>query len=411
MELAKPFEISKEVVAKAYRKVKANKGAAGVDGETIEAFDRNLKNNLYKVWNRMSSGTYFPPAVRRVEIQKKQGGKRTLGIPTVADRVAQEVVKKYLEPKLEKIFHEDSYGYRPNKSAHEAIGKTRQRCWQREWVLDLDISKFFDTIDHELLMRAIRHQKPEKWVILYVERWLKAPEETREGKVRTRDKGTPQGGVISPMLANLYLHYAFDKWMEREHKGVKFERYADDIIIHCEGEAETKGLKEEIEERLEKCGLSLNERKTKIVNCRGKKRSREYEDRFDYLGYTFRVRSTKKKGGRIFGGFNPAVSERAKKEMRKVIKAWKLHTRTTGEIADIAKAINPTMRGWINYYGKYHKSELRKVFRILNWRLAKWAKRKYKRLRGNWREAIQWLKGVYVREKELFAHWQINIQP
>ncbi len=230
LDKAKPFSISKREVWEAFKRVKVNQGGAGVDGQTIAEFEGDLSNNLYKLWNRMSSGSYFPPPVRRVEIPKGDGGNRPLGIPTVSDRVAQMVVKRYLEPKLEEHFHEDSYGYRPLKSAIEAVGVARERCWRNDWVLDLDIKGFFDNIDHDLLMSAVQRHTDCKWVLLYLERWLKAPVQLADGRLVEREKGTPQGGVISPLLANLFLHYAFDEWMRRKCPSIRFERYADDMI-------------------------------------------------------------------------------------------------------------------------------------------------------------------------------------
>jgi RNA-directed DNA polymerase len=214
----------------AWKSVKANKGTHGIDEESIEDFEKNLKGNLYKIWNRMSSGTYFPPPVMAVEIPKSDGRIRMLGIPTVSDRVAQAVVKKYLEPIVEPKFHEDSYGYRPGKSALDAVGVTRKRCWRKDWVIDLDIKGFFDNLDHDLMMKAVRFHSQEKWIHLYVERWLKAAIQHKDGDPVQRDKGTPQGGIVSPLLANIFMHHAFDRWLLRHFPGVKFERFADDGV-------------------------------------------------------------------------------------------------------------------------------------------------------------------------------------
>ena len=228
MDKTKPFHIPKRAVWEAYQRVKANRGAAGVDDQSIEVFEKDLKNNLYKLWNRLSSGSYFPPPVKRVEIDKRGGGTRPLGIPTVADRMAQAVVKAHLEPELEKQFHPDSYGYRPGKSALDAVGRARERCWCNDWVLDLDIRAFFDSISHDLLLRAVRKHTDCAWVLLYIERWLKAPVQLEDGTLEPREKGTPQGSVVSPLLANLFLHYAFDRWMAIHQPSISFERYADD---------------------------------------------------------------------------------------------------------------------------------------------------------------------------------------
>ena len=225
----KSFQIPKQLVWEAYRRVRAKKGAAGVDGQSIADFEEDLRNNLYRIWNRMSSGTYFPPPVKAVEIPKPHGaGTRILGVPTVADRIAQTVVALRLEARTESIFHPDSYGYRPRKSAHDALRKCRERCWRKDWVLDLDIRKFFDSLDHDLVVKTVEANTADKWVLLYVKRWLKAPLQLPDGTLQERDKGTPQGSAVSPVLANLFLHYAFDMFLEREFPTVEFERYADD---------------------------------------------------------------------------------------------------------------------------------------------------------------------------------------
>jgi RNA-directed DNA polymerase len=291
---AKPFSISKRVVFEAYKRVKANKGAAGVDEESIEEFERDLKGNLYKIWNRMSSGSYFPPPVRAVDISKKDGGQRRLGVPTVSDRIAQTVTKMYFEPEVEPYFHTDSYGYRPGRSAIEAVGVARKRCWHYAWVLDLDIKGFFDNIDHALMMRAVRKHTKCKWLLLYIHRWLKAPVQLEDGSLVIRGKGSPQGSVISPLLANLFLHYAFDEWMKRSYDAIPFERYADDIIVHCISEKQARFIKAMIEKRLLGCKLELHPKKTKLVYCKDDQRRGNYpEQKFDFLGYTFRPRLAK----------------------------------------------------------------------------------------------------------------------
>jgi len=321
---AKPFSISKHVVLDAFTMVKANGGAAGVDGQSIAEFEGALKSNLYKLWNRMSSGSYFPLPVRTVEIPKDNGGIRPLGIiPTVADRVAQMVVKLYLEPEVEPYFHPDSYGYRPGKSAVEAVGVARRRCPQYDWVLDLDIKGFFDNLNHELVMRAVRKHTDCKWILLYIERWLKASAQLQDGTLVGRDMGTPQGGVISPLLANLFLHYAFDEWMKRTCPLIPFERYADDIIAHCVSEQQAKWLKVKTEERLSQCGLELHPQKTKIVYCKDDRRKGQHQnERFDFLGYTFRPRGAKRRNGGLFICFCPAISDKASKEICRVMRSW-----------------------------------------------------------------------------------------
>lgn len=396
----------------AFRRVKANRGSAGVDEETIEGFERSLKGNLYKLWNRMSSGSYFPSPVRVVEIPKENGGKRPLGIPTVEDRIAQTVVKLYLEPEIEPLFHPDSYGYRPGKSAVEAVGAARQRCWRRGWVLDLDIKGFFDNLNHELLMHAVRKHTDEKWILLYIERWVKAPAQLEDGTQVSRQKGTPQGGVISPLLANLFLHYAFDEWMKRNNPSVPFERYADDIIVHCESERQATWLKEKISGRLMKCGLELHPDKTKIIYCKDDNRRGTYQNEsFDFLGYTFRPRKSKTILGKLFVGFNPAVSSKATKEIFGVMRGWRIHRCNGQTLEELSRFCNPIVRGWINYYGRYYRSALYKVFNILNRSLVRWAMRKYKRFKFHQRRATKWLRSIAKRQPELFAHWQIGINP
>jgi group II intron reverse transcriptase/maturase len=406
---AKPFCISKWEVWEAYKRVKVNQGAAGVDGQSIAEFEEDLKNNLFKIWNRMSSGSYFPPPVRRVDIAKGDGRTRPLGIPTVADRIAQTVVKRYLEPILEGYFHSDSYGYRLGKSAIDAVGVARQRCWQYDWVLDLDIKGFFDSIDHSLLMRAVRKHTDCKWVFLYIERWLKAPVQLEDGSLIHREKGTPQGGVISPLLANLFLHYAFDKWMQRNYPHIPFERYADDGICHCRSKAEAEGLRVAIEQRFAGCGLELNLQKTKMVYCKDDNRQEDYpEQKFDFLGYTFRPRRSKSRWGRFFVNFTPAISHKAAKSIRDTIRHWRLHRRTDRSLDELAQIINPVLRGWINYYGSFYKSALYPTFQRLNNILARWASRKYKRLRGHNRRARHWLQRIARSQSGLFAHWQLS---
>jgi RNA-directed DNA polymerase len=403
------YDISKQVVWEAYKKIKANKGAAGVDNETMAMFEENVKDNLYVIWNRMSSGSYFPPPVKVVEIPKSDGKKRKLGIPTVSDRIAQMVVKIYLEPQLDSLFHEDSYGYRPNKSAHQAIGKTRERCWQYAYVIDLDIKGFFDEIDHELLMRAVKKHAKSKWQWLYIERWIKAPAKEAGSPLQERTKGTPQGGVISPVLANLFLHYAFDEWMKRNYPSNPFARYADDVIVHCKTQEEAESLRKSIEERMKECKLQLHPDKTRIVQCKqGGRKDNFPEIKFDFLGYEFRPRRSKTKGGENFTGFLPAVSDRSMKAIRQTVKEWKLPLCSGLTLEAIAKKINPIVQGWINYYGKFYKSRLYFLVRLLDGKLVKWAKRKYKRLRLNYKRAREWLSRIANKQPTLMVHWQLG---
>lgn len=302
----------------AYLAVKANGGAAGVDGESITDFEGNLKDNLYKIWNRMSSGTYFPSPVKGVEIPKKSGGNRLLGVPSVSDRIAQTMAKIVLEPMLEPIFDTNSFGYRPNKSAHDAIAITRTRCWKYDWVVEFDIKGLFDNLEHELLLKALKHHCDCKWVLLYIERWLKAPLQYNSGTICLRNKGTPQGGIVSPLLANLFLHYAFDAWVRRELPGIEFCRYADDGLLHCNSQKQAEYVLKRIEQRFQDCGLSLNKEKTWIIYCKDKNRRGQFEKiKFDFLGYTFRPRRCVNKQGLLHPNFLPAISRASQKSVNK----------------------------------------------------------------------------------------------
>jgi RNA-directed DNA polymerase len=409
----KPFEISKREVWEAYERVRANKGAPGVDGCSIQEFEADLKNNLYKIWNRMSSGSYFPPPVRLVEIPKATGGLRPLGIPTVADRVAQMVVKMHLEPIVEPCFHDDSYGYRPGKSALDAVATARQRCWRSDWVIDLDIKGFFDNLDHDLVMKAVRHHDKTPWVLLYIERWLKAPVQRQDGSQQERTKGSPQGAVVSPLLANLFLHHAFDTWMRRNYPDIQFERYADDVIVHAKSKAAAEQLLEAIRTRLTECGLELHPEKTKIVYCQDSDRKGQHEHiKFDFLGYTFRPRRAKNYRGKPFVSFLPGVSNKAGKAIRATIREWRLAaTRNNQSLEDLARLVNPSVRGWVDYYGRFYRSALTPVLRHLERVLVRWACRKYKRFRGHATNAAHWLGRVARRDPNLFVLWQVGIRP
>jgi len=414
MTKAKPYAISKQVVWDAYRKVRANRGAAGVDGQTLAEFEKDLKNNLYKLWNRMSSGSYFPPPVRLVEIPKGTTGQtRPLGIPTVSDRIAQMVVKMMLEPDVEPHFHEDSYGYRPGKSALDAVGVTRRRCWRSNWVIDLDIKGFFDNLDWDLVMRAVRHHTDVPWILLYVARWLRAPVQHEDGCLEERTKGSPQGSVISPLLSNLFMHYAFDDWLRRNHPSIQFARYADDAVVHVHSLAEAEALLEALRERLAECGLELHSEKTKIVYCKDDDRRGSHEQTsFDFLGYTFRPRRAKNRHGKLFISFLPGVSSKAARSIRATIRSWRLGaTRNNQSLEEIAKFVNPFVRGWVNYYGRFYKSALTPVLRSLERSLVYWVRRKFKRLRNHQRNAVHWLGRVAQREPKLFALWSHGIRP
>lgn len=410
MKAAKSFEIPKNLVWLSYLNVKAKAGASGVDGESVEDFERDLKNNLYRLWNRMSSGTYFPPPVLRVSIPKRDGGQRHLGIPTVEDRIAQGVAKMYLEPIVEPMFHDDSYGYRPGKSALDAVGRARERCWKFNWVLDLDVKQFFDTLNHDLVMRAVRKYTDCRWVLLYVERWLTAPVQLEDGSLEERDSGTPQGGVISPLLANIFLHLAFDSWISKTYPQCPFERYADDVVVHCRSEAEVQAVRAAVVERLRRCKLEVHPEKTKVVYCKDANRRGSYErESFDFLSYTFRPRRTRNsRNGRYFASFSPAMSGAAAKRIRQTMRRnWKIPRRVSNDLKDLANMFNPYLRGWINYYGKYCRSELAKAFRSLQRALITWVMRKYKRFRGRRTRASKWMARVGEREPTLFAHWSV----
>jgi RNA-directed DNA polymerase len=408
----KPFTISRDIVLYAYLQVKENRGSAGMDGISLEAFDKDSRNHLYRLWNRMSSGSYMPSPVLLVEIPKKGGGKRPLGIPTVTDRIAQTVVTMTLEPALDKIFHANSYGYRPRKSAIDAVGKARERCWRYDWVLDLDIKGFFDNIPHDLLMQAVRKHTDCKWILLYIERWLKAPVQQADGTITERTKGTPQGAVASPLLANLFLHYCMDEWLRINYPDCPFERYADDSVIHCRSEAQAVKLREALQERLNVCGLEMHPEKTKIVYCKDVDRNRCYPIvSFDFLGYTFRSRKSRNKKGKYFTGFLPAVSDKAKKAIRERIREWKLSGRSGSDPSRLAREINPVLKGWINYYGHFYKSELYGVLRYLNLILKKWARQKYKKLHGHKVRASDWLGKLAETDPNLFAHWRVGVRP
>lgn len=408
----KAFSISKYAVMAAWAQVRANQGAAGVDGVRIEVFERKLKNNLYKIWNRMSSGSYFPPPVKRVMIPKASGGERPLGIPTVGDRVAQMVVKRCLEPTVEKLFHPDSYGYRPKKSALDAVGVCRERCWRYDWVVEVDIRGFFDSIDHALMMHAVRKHTDCPWVLLYIERWLKAPAQDEDGKLMAREKGTPQGGVISPLLANIFLHHVFDEWISREHPACPFERYADDVVIHCRTQAEAQAIRRAVEERLRLCKLEAHPEKTRLVYCRDSNRKQDHPQiQFDFLGYSFQPREVMNRFGRLFTSFSPAISGKAQKAITATIGDWGVDRQSDQELEDLSKRFNRIIGGWVNYYGRYYHAELQHTLMAFNARLVRWVCCKYKRFRGRWTQAVRWLRWQAQQRPELFAHWQAGMLP
>jgi RNA-directed DNA polymerase len=409
----RPFQISKWVVWEAYQRVKANQGAAGVDEQSVEEFERDLQGNLYKLWNRLSSGSYFPPPVKAVEIPKPGGkGVRVLGVPTVADRIAQTVVRLYLEPGVEPSFHPDSYGYRPGRSALDAVAVCRERCWRTDWVIDLDVKAFFDSVPWDLVVRAVARHTDQRWILLYVTRWLKAPLQQQDGTLVTRDRGTPQGSAISPLLANLFLHYAFDAWMAREFPAISFERYCDDAVVHCTSEQQARQVRDAIADRLAQLGLEVHPDKTRIVYCKDADRRGEHANTsFTFLGYTFRPRLAKNRWGKHFVSFLPAVSIDAVKAMSQEVRSWHLARRSDKALDDLARMFNSIVQGWINYYGRFYKSELLYFLRRLNRHLARWACRKFKRLRRRERRAMAWLAEVARRTPGLFAHWRFGARP
>jgi RNA-directed DNA polymerase len=410
VDKAKPFDIPKREVWEAFKKVKGNQGAAGVDGQSVADFEADLSNNLYKLWNRMSSGSYMPPPVRRVDIPKGDSKTETrpLGVPTVADRVAQEVVKRYLEPVLESIFHKDSYGYRPGRSAIDAVRTARQRCWRYDWVLDVDVRSYFDSIDWELLLKAVRKHTDCRWVLLYIERWLKAPVQLEDGSVEPRTAGTPQGGVVSPCLANLFLHYVFDMWMVRNFPGIPFERYADDIICHCRSAEEARALWGALEARVAACRLALHQQKTKLVYCKDANRRGDHPiQSFDFLGYEFRPRSAIWHGRQLGVSFLPAISPNALKAIRQTVRRWALHRRSDKSLDDLARMFNPYIQGWINYYGHFYRSRLLRDLQRIDAYLVRWSRYKYKRLRAQTSGARDWFDRVVRANPALFAHWRL----
>lgn len=399
------------MVWEAYRRVAANKGAAGVDGKSIADFEADLRNNLFKIWNRMSSGTYFPPPVKAVEIPKPHGGgTRMLGVPTVADRVAQTVAALALEARTESIFHDDSYGYRPRRGALDAVARCRERCQKKSWVLDLDVQKFFDSVDHELMVKAVEANvtRDQRWVVLYVKRWLKAPLELPEGILSERDRGTPQGSAVSPVLANLFMHYAFDSFLVREFPTVEFERYADDAVVHCVTERQARQVWAALAERMEQVGLRLHPDKTKIVYCKDDNRPGSFgQTSFTFLGYTFCPRSVKSRYGRLFTAFVPAISAEALKAISREVRRWAIHRRTRHSLDELAERINPIVRGWISYYGRFYRSKLHPLLQRINGYLVRWARRKYRRLIPFKRVRKWWLR-LLDRQPGLFAHWRLT---
>jgi RNA-directed DNA polymerase len=404
----KPFCIAKRTVWEAFQDVKANRGAAGIDDESIAMFEQNLSRNLYTLWNRMSSGSYFPPPVKQVAIPKATGGTRKLGIPTVADRVAQATVKQIIEPLLDPHFHPDSYGYRPGRSAKQAIAITRQRCWRYDWVVEFDIKAAFDEIDHALLLKAVRHHIKETWIHLYIERWLTAPFAVEDGSLLPRDRGVPQGGVVSPILMNLFMHYTFDRWMQRTLPRCPFARYADDAVVHCHSRKQAEDVMGRIATRLAECGLVMHPDKSRVVYCRDSNRAESYPRAvFTFLGFAFRPRKAVTRAGERFTSFLPGVSPAALKRMRQEVRAWQLPRRTPATLAEFAEQYNPMIRGWWQYYGAFYRTAMHELARYIDRKLERWAIRKFKRLSRRSRRGADWLQRIKSASPELFYHWRV----
>jgi len=403
----KSFEIWKGEVWEAYLKVKENRGAPGVDGQSLDDFEADLKGNLYRIWNRMSSGTWFPPPVRAVEIPKPHGaGTRTLGIPTIADRIAQTVAARRLEEAVEPIFHPDSYGYRPRRSALDAVATCRRRCWKSDWVIDLDIAKFFDSVRWDLVLKAVQAHTDLPWLILYLKRWLAAPMQMPDGTMLARDRGTPQGSPISPVIANLFMHYAFDTWLKREFDDVEFERYADDAVVHCPSKERAEQVLAALGERMEQVGLALHPDKTKIVYCKDNNRRGTFGcTSFTFLGYTFRPRESRDRQGRRFLAFLPAISTDALKRIGGVVRHWRLHRRFYHSWEELAAGINPVVAGWMQYYGRFYRSSLYRLLARINAYLVRWLRNKYRRLAGV-RSARRRFAALIRADPTLFAQWR-----
>lgn len=400
----KPFEIPKALVWAAYHDVRKNRGAPGCDGQTLTEFDQQRDRNLYKIWNRLCSGTYFPPPVREKRIPKDNGKERVLGIPTVSDRIAQGAVKRFVEAKLDPIFHDDSYGYRPGRSAHDALRQCATRCWQYSWVLEVDIRAFFDHVRHDLVIKALEHHQMPSWVILYCRRWLEAPMQSVNGEVTMRNRGTPQGGVISPLLANLFLHYAFDRWMQRVNRYVPFERYADDIVIHCSRMSDAVRIRDQLAARMKHVGLTINEEKSQIVYIDTFPRW-NVATSFTFLGYDFKVRTLKNFKGELYRKCMPGASMKAMRRITQTIKSWRIHRSTAADLRVFAQRYNAVLRGWIEYYGKFwYRNFSYRLWSAMQSRLLKWMKAKY---RIATRPAQHRLALARAENPQLFAHWYL----
>lgn len=409
--MTRQYQIPQIQVMEAWKRVKKNKGAAGIDGVTLEDFEKDLDGNLYKIWNRMSSGSYFPPPVRIVEIPKSSGGKRRLGIATVADRVAQTVAKMYLEPEVEPGFHQDSFGYRPRRGQHDAIALARKRCWKYDWAVEIDIVGYFDNIDHELLLELLRGHTELKWLLLYVERWLKVGFLGPDSTTVSSDKGAAQGSVLSPLLSNIFLHHVFDEWMTNNFANTPFERFADDIVCHCNSLEEAVAIRDAVAARLAEWKLEIHAKKTRIVYCKDNNRTGGHKPiNLRFLGYEFKPRrAANSKDGSIFTSYLPAISDKAKLSIHEQIREWNLMKRTQYSLDDLQEEHNGTIRGWLNYYGKFCGSALTPLLDHIDESLVRWVKRKYKNLKSK-ASARHWLNGIESRQPALFAHWRWRLR-
>ena len=400
--------VSKEQVWSSWKRIKQGGKGMGIDQVTMEEIASNPRKYLYPLWNRLASGSYFPPPVKEVSIPKGSDKERMLGIPTILDRVAQGVIQKELEEIVEPLFHPSSFGYRPGKSAHQAVEQCAKHCWERWYVVDLDIKGFFDNIDHEQMMDILRKHTSQKHILLYCERWLKAPVQRQNGELHSREKGTPQGGVISPLLANLYLHEAFDQWLTKTQPRIVFERYADDIVIHTRSIEQSNFILDKLRFRLKQYSLEVHPEKTKVVYCyrtaRFYKETKEIPVSFDFLGFTFKPRLCEKSNGEKFWGYRPAISKKSEKRIIGELRRLAIHKWVMYDIQGLSNALSPKIRGWLNYYGKFRQSEMQRIFRLLNIRIAKWARRKYKL--KTYAKSYRWLKLAIRNYPDTFVHWQ-----
>jgi len=404
--------IDEDFLREAYRHT-SKSSAPGIDGVTAEAYAEHLDEHLRDLYERLRSGRYQAAPVERVWIEKEDGSQRPIGKPAFEDKIVQRAVAMLLEAIYEQDFLDCSYGFRPDRSPHAALHELRERCINEGigWIVDADVSGYFDSIDRTRLREVLRKRVNDGSILRLIGKWLRAGV-MEDGVLTHPETGVVQGGVISPVLANLFLHYAFDAWMQREQPSIPFERYADDIIAHCQSEAQARWLQGRITTRLAQCQLELHLDKTHIVYCKDADRRGPFSHTScDFLGYTFRPRRSKNRWGKYFVNFSPAVSARATKTMRQTIRSWRLHLRSDKTLDDLSRMFNPILRGWVQYYGQYYKSALYPTFQVLDRILVKWAMRKFKKLKGHQRRATHWLGRIARRQPRLFVHWQMGVRP